>query len=534
MSQVKKSSSHRIGLLNLQLATGSADGDSVLQRSSRCFHQRLRGKLVALLARLGNGMPQPLCLPQVRLELGDLPLAQFETELERRLLLQLEQQLQVHLQANAESPRDARLRVSPPQTCTDAADALLFSVGEPEHLVTAHEATRLGAEVWCQQLSRYLRSGYATGSLQRILAAGADDWLRQELQADPIAWRGVLARHCLKPSAMLRLLQTFGHSGREAIGRLLLASESVWPPQTDSVWAASWLLGAVHCLHVAGTLPVVAPSGRLHSELGEAIWSEALSTRLSPVLSSLINASVTPVLTGWLQALCAPAGPCAGLKPCLPLAAQQQLDCLLTVAKQQEQGANLTPKVEPAAHRADADLLAGEGEMSGREPLLVSNAGLALLWPLLPGLLRQLGVLRDGRFIDAMAQRRAVTWLDGGIWQDSHPAEWRTPLTKLLCAWPLTEALQPWELPDDKTLAILEDLLNSLPAQIPGLARCSAQDIRRWFLQRPGQLLWRDGHWCLQVEPDASDILLAEVPWPLQHVLLPWLESAVELDWPTG
>ncbi len=169
--------------------------------------------------------------------------------------------------------------------------------------------------------------------------------------------------------------------------------------------------------------------------------------------------------------------------------------------------------------------------MTDAEPYAVSNAGLVLLWPLLPSLLSQIGLVVDKRFIDQQAQINAVCWLDGLIWQDNLTAEWRTPMTKLLCGLPLETPLFPWSNPEADTVRQLDDWLAAILQQLPSLMRCSANDLRSFFLQRPGELSWQQSHWQLQVEGDVSDVLLREVPWPLNQLILPWLDTPIEIIW---
>lgn len=166
-----------------------------------------------------------------------------------------------------------------------------------------------------------------------------------------------------------------------------------------------------------------------------------------------------------------------------------------------------------------------------QEPLSVSNAGLVLLWPLLPGLLRQLGLLEEQQFSSPQAQLEAVCWLDELIWGDGNMAEWRTPLGKLLCGLPLESPLVPWSSPEPKVSEQLQDWLAAIPAQLPGLQRCQASDLRSLFLQRPGQLLQTRSGWQLSVEADASDFLLSQLPWALDFIRLPWMEKPLQVKW---
>ena len=168
--------------------------------------------------------------------------------------------------------------------------------------------------------------------------------------------------------------------------------------------------------------------------------------------------------------------------------------------------------------------------LSDDERLPVTNAGVVLLWPLLPGLFQQLRLVNEQRFVDVAAQYQAVGWLDSLSWGDATPVEWRTPLNKLLCALPLDEPLPDW-LPDSDRTAQLDAWLDALPERLPGLQRCGVIDLRQLFLQRPGTLTQQARQWTIHVKSDASDLLLRAIPWSRQQVLLPWCACPLLIDW---
>ncbi|MFM0067273.1 contractile injection system tape measure protein [Paraburkholderia aspalathi] len=200
------------------------------------------------------------------------------------------------------------------------------------------------------------------------------------------------------------------------------------------------------------------------------------------------------------------------------------------------------PDNPPALHGQPGESDAAPGVDDAVGPWTVSNAGLVLLWPLLPGLMRMLDLVdADGQFVSDAARLEAVTCLDWLAWGDArNPAapEWRTPLTRLLCGVPLedTAGLADWldmaplePARRDRLDAWLGDETRALP----GLSRCELNDIRELFLQRPGTLLPVRRYLELHVETEAVDILLAELPWPLTQVMLPWLPDVLPVSWPT-
>jgi hypothetical protein len=179
----------------------------------------------------------------------------------------------------------------------------------------------------------------------------------------------------------------------------------------------------------------------------------------------------------------------------------------------------------------------GEPEESLPPQLHVSNAGIVLLWPLLPRLFTQMDLLEKTqqdapyRFINQQTQQRAVGVLDALIWADDAPAEWRCMVNKWLCNWPLSAPLADGLPESEATRAFLNGWLSTLRVQIPGLQHCEPDELRALFLQRPGMMQEERHGWRLMVEPHPSDIMLAKLPWPLQQLTLPWLAEPLAVTW---
>ena len=174
------------------------------------------------------------------------------------------------------------------------------------------------------------------------------------------------------------------------------------------------------------------------------------------------------------------------------------------------------------------------------EQLELHHAGLVLLWPLLPGWLRSLGLVIQTepqaplRFSGPEAQQQAIALLDALIWQDDAGGEWRSLCSKLLCGWPLEWPLDqawPQELARQQAQQ-LEPALQALLLQLPGLKNLSLPELRQLFLQRPGTLEQQRFGWQLSVQPHPADILLRHIPWPLEQIHYSWLSEPVTLNWP--
>ncbi|WP_338860208.1 contractile injection system tape measure protein [Mycetohabitans rhizoxinica] len=168
------------------------------------------------------------------------------------------------------------------------------------------------------------------------------------------------------------------------------------------------------------------------------------------------------------------------------------------------------------------------------EPLVAANAGLVLLWPVLPRLFQTFELVDADNRWQPDAARRAVALLDWLAAGQTPPADWRLPVPRLLCGLsPLPDNVQPtdWPVLDEPQQVYADSWLNTTLAVLPGLQRLSVTDMRAFFLQRTGMLTADTRRLTLAVERDAIDVLLSQVPWPLTQIALPWLPSPIEVEW---
>ncbi|MDR5823102.1 contractile injection system tape measure protein [Caballeronia sp. LZ043] len=176
-----------------------------------------------------------------------------------------------------------------------------------------------------------------------------------------------------------------------------------------------------------------------------------------------------------------------------------------------------------------------ENESATTKVQSVAGAGLIVLWPLLPDLLRSLHLWDGERFASTEAQEQAAAWLDWLIWQDAGLALRTHGFARRLCGLAsLTdeEDNDPPEPPEEQTRTLLENWLSQLPMKLPNWKSLQPEDIRALFLQRPGQLSTQGPVPVLTIEPQPFDILLRDLPWPLSTVVLPWLLKPIEVNWP--
>ncbi|MCC8458335.1 contractile injection system tape measure protein [Photorhabdus aegyptia] len=163
-------------------------------------------------------------------------------------------------------------------------------------------------------------------------------------------------------------------------------------------------------------------------------------------------------------------------------------------------------------------------------PYQVNNAGILILWPMLPVLFNQLNLLEEKKFIHRQAQFMAVDFLDYLIWGNEEGQVERKTLNKVLCGLMIDEEMPSIPVEPEKQL-IIEQWLDAIIAQLPGWKKLSRNDARQLFLQRPGELLIDEQEIKITLQHQPFDLLLADWPWPLNIAKLPWLNRPLQIDW---
>ncbi|KER04797.1 hypothetical protein LGZ99_04820 [Photorhabdus temperata] len=163
-------------------------------------------------------------------------------------------------------------------------------------------------------------------------------------------------------------------------------------------------------------------------------------------------------------------------------------------------------------------------------PRQVSNAGILVLWPILPALFNRLGLLEKQKVIHRQAQFSAVDLLDYLIWGTEEIQTERKTLNYVLCGLTANEDTESLSIEPEKQL-ITEQWLDAIIRQLPSWKKLSRNDARQLFLQRPGELLVDEQEIKITIQPQPFDALLADWPWPLNIAKLPWLDRPLRIDW---
>lgn len=169
------------------------------------------------------------------------------------------------------------------------------------------------------------------------------------------------------------------------------------------------------------------------------------------------------------------------------------------------------------------------------EPILLSeqpvnNAGILVLWPILPVLFNQLGLLEKQKFIHRQAQFSAVVILDYLIWGTEKAPIEHKGLNPILCGLMTDENIESTPIEPDKQL-IIDQWLGTVIAQLPTWKKLSRNDARQLFLQRPGELRIDEQEINITIQHQPFDALLADWPWPLNIAKLPWLDRPLLINW---
>ncbi len=170
-------------------------------------------------------------------------------------------------------------------------------------------------------------------------------------------------------------------------------------------------------------------------------------------------------------------------------------------------------------------------ELDEIEEMYIDNAGLVILWRFLERFFESLALTDEGRFVDGAAQQRAIGLLHTVATGEVDAAEHRVTLNKVLCGLPVTDVFDFGPRISAAESKACEDLVRAVIAQAPILGEMSPDGLRDAFLRRAGVLHSRDGAWLLQVERENYDVVLDRSPWDWQLFRLPWMDTALNVEW---
>ncbi|MBD2700760.1 hypothetical protein IC229_08935 [Spirosoma sp. BT702] len=165
------------------------------------------------------------------------------------------------------------------------------------------------------------------------------------------------------------------------------------------------------------------------------------------------------------------------------------------------------------------------------EEIYVPLAGIVLLHPFLSILFTEHNLIHNKAWVSSEASVKGtqlLTYLATGT--DRCP-EYKLPLVKLLCGLPFDTFVSPEIMLTEAEKLSAVEVLEAIISHWQALGTTSPAGLRESFLQREGKLTAVESGWRLTVERKTIDILLNRLPWGLSMIKLPWMSDLLFVDW---
>jgi hypothetical protein len=175
------------------------------------------------------------------------------------------------------------------------------------------------------------------------------------------------------------------------------------------------------------------------------------------------------------------------------------------------------------------------------QQIMVDNAGLAMLVIQLPILFVYLGLVEADKFVNVIAQQKAVHLLaylvqgepeaDDEAGAETGLSESELVLNKLLCG------LHPMDLVwrdcvlDEREKTAADQLLNDVIEGFDSLKGMAIDEFREVYLRRRGMVCIRDHLWLLRIQSEGRDIFIHQHLSPCYSVCYPWMPVTMGIEW---
>lgn len=161
--------------------------------------------------------------------------------------------------------------------------------------------------------------------------------------------------------------------------------------------------------------------------------------------------------------------------------------------------------------------------------LYTALAGLVILHPFLTQLFRALGIADDDKLLQPDRAIYLLYFLATGR---IDAKEYELVIPKMLCHFPLQRALESNIIIATAEQEECSALLAAVIRHWEVLKNTGVEGLQETFLKRFGKLsLLNNGEWLLQVESNACDILLEQLPWGISMIKLPWMPEMLRVEW---
>ncbi|CAQ84193.1 MULTISPECIES: contractile injection system tape measure protein [Photorhabdus] len=332
-------------------------------------------------------------------------------------------------------------------------------------------------------------------------------------------WTLLLAKSCLSTHSLKKLLAIKKTALLTAINRKLSEKINISPYQQESVSTWQLILNALKYIQRHNTQEIPEPDAKVISLITTELNDNAINTAPIIALFRQVITNHSP-LNKWLEQLWQTKRISQLCKKQLSIEEYQHLSERF-IAKHGNKN-----KSDKKSSMTSEPLLLPEHP----PPRQVNNAGILVLWPMLPTLFNQFGLFEKQKFIHRQAQFRAVNLLDYLIWGNEETQTERKILNCVLCGLIADEDTESIPIEPEKQ-QVIEQWLDAVISQLPAWKKLSRNDSRQLFLQRPGELLTNEQEIKITVQPQPFDALLNNWPWPLNIAKLPWLDRPLLINW---
>lgn len=208
---------------------------------------------------------------------------------------------------------------------------------------------------------------------------------------------------------------------------------------------------------------------------------------------------------------------------------KNQKDTSNTIRQDEDTGRRVAEKLAAPQEAGERDY--AQDVAASEEGIYITHAGLVLLHPFLHTFFKKRELVKNGEFVNAEKQERAICLLHELAESGAEVQEYNLVLAKLLCGWPLQKPMNTAIEFAHEEKEEAQNLLTAAIGQWEILKNSSPAALQQGFIQREGKLFFRGERWCLQVEKKPLDILLAHLPWTLSMVRLPWMKHLLSVEW---
>ncbi|SFU61282.1 contractile injection system tape measure protein [Xenorhabdus koppenhoeferi] len=514
-------------ILKTIITIESADynGEKIMDKCSYLFNEKLETIIKENIKKLESTSNNKLLLEKIVVDLGNIETDFFETEIPIKLESELKKILRKYFHSHEDTPWKEKKHL--PQKYF------------PRSEKSVPHRTFAGSPL-IKKVDYYLHKGNWLSDNNKHPATNTlnidrEHW--QQINYHPQQWLPMLAKHCLQPAGLSRLIKICQPDVLSMLCQLFtktttsefvnypaqIITDKKVTPEKLSLAAEYYLQHQVKHTHATQQALGLQTQNKQTSRVN-------ITQNDSHLLKQHHNKTDMPM----------DAVPPFALQP-------MQISAQSAATQQHHSLIKKTVKQNPATlqnRQQHKELLktALSAQISSIQPdngiqtpsaqsiLPISNAGCMILWPLLPTFFRAFDLLDTNRFISLEVQREAVCLLDWLIWAEEGIPAWRLALNKVICGLPINDN-SLWHSPEPGQRAAINQWLEKTLIQLPAWEKMGASDVRHLFLQRSGELSELNGVTNIHIQPEVYDALISEWPWPMNIASFSWLKHPITITW---